>query len=259
MYIKFLIVLLISLSFSACDFFVNENNLDSDTLEKNYKKFLDKNLNTYIYSIDQFCFCLPDRAGKHFVHVKNDKLTAVYDIYKEKISNINYYTTLDGLFDQLREAIDKNAYSINASFDKDNFYPTHIYIDYSDFTEDDEISYSIHLEPSSCTTQFVYGLTLNIYDIDTNKSIGCGTNVNIQRHQYNYDEDTIQNTYYEDLSSNTSECKEPILFKGLGERAGYYNINIQKSGYQELTEYIDLDRDACHVVPKHLKIGLKAL
>ena len=60
-----------------------------------------------------------------------------------KHDSIERYVTIDGLFDTIQDAIDRKAYSIFVSYDRNFGYPTNAGFDYSYFTVDEEYGFAV--------------------------------------------------------------------------------------------------------------------
>lgn len=104
-------------------------------------------------------------------------------------------------------------------------------------------------EPTFCTEQYVYGLTLNIYD--QNGSPISDAQIGAQ-HYPGLPSDTA-------FDEGNDLPKVPGRYVGLGEGDGYYTITITKIGYATYTETIKLEQDECHVIPQTKTIILPRL
>jgi len=99
------------------------------------------------------CFCptemtdairLTVAAGQITDAVYVDSQQAVAPVYRQNL------LTIDGLFDKIQNALDRNAEQLDVTYDPVMGYPTSIAIDYRKQTSDDEISYTVKdLVPAS--------------------------------------------------------------------------------------------------------------
>jgi hypothetical protein len=97
-----------------------------------------------------------------------------------------------------------------------------------------------------CTTQAVAGLNVLVKDAASNELLSEGITVLAQEGEYT---ETLQLLLF-DLQQ---------VFVGAWERKGTYTITVSKAGYQTFTSSpIVVERDICHVIPKHLTVYLQA-
>jgi len=103
------------------------------------------NRDSYSFELNRNCFCVLGgrrmtvsvRAG---VVVGADYLDASGPVEPTLLS---YIPTVPDLFDLIQDALDRNAASFLAEYDRDLGYPTRIEIDYSATTADDEVAFSL--------------------------------------------------------------------------------------------------------------------
>ena len=94
-----------------------------------------------------------------------------------------------------------------------------------------------------CTEEFVYGLSITV--TVSGEYVTEGITVT-----------ATDGTYSEELMS----FPEGTNFVGAGERPGTYVINITSEIYQEFnSELIQVDADACHVIPEVRTFELQPL
>ena len=94
-----------------------------------------------------------------------------------------------------------------------------------------------------CTTQFVYGLNVTVIDSQTQQPLVDGVTVT-----------AVSGSYQETLEVFPGL---EYVFYGAGERMGSYLITVTKNGYQTYTsEPIQVQRDACHVIPRQVTVTL---
>ena len=58
-------------------------------------------------------------------------------------NEVQLYLTIDGLFDLIQDAYDRNAHEVQVEFDPSRGYPTRIYIDYSEMIADEELGFTL--------------------------------------------------------------------------------------------------------------------
>jgi hypothetical protein len=98
----------------------------------------------YEYSYQKYCECHRDsppetivtvRAGK-VVGVRHKMAGAAADVPAPR--NLEYYWTIDGLFDLVDSGLRRGAPTVRASYDAERGYPTKVYVDYdADFIGDE--------------------------------------------------------------------------------------------------------------------------
>jgi hypothetical protein len=88
--------------------------------------------------------------------------------------------------------------------------------------------------PILCTEEFVFGLSIEVLNADTNEPVVEGITV------------TARDGMYTEELQLTSDFQ---FYYGAGERAGNYIITISGDGYNEFTsEMIAVSADECHVI-----------
>lgn len=91
-----------------------------------------------------------------------------------------------------------------------------------------------------CTTEYVFGITVNLYDSVSGEPVSrCETSYQIVDGQYLEDDN-------DNFSNDTCETSTSIY--AAGERAGTYDITITKTGYETWdTNDLIVNEDECHV------------
>ena len=100
----------------------------------------------------------------------------------------------------------------------------------------------------ACTTEYVPGIRLNIYDAETGEAVVRGAKVVIR-----------DGDYIEVISGNDASHPEWYnVFTGAYERPGVYRITVRKPGYQDwaLSDVVVL-KDECHVITQTIDVALK--
>ena len=92
----------------------------------------------------------------------------------------------------------------------------------------------------NCTEQFVFGLTITVFDASTQELIGDTATVI-----------ATDGNYSEELMFFSES------FAGAGERAGNYIVTVSAEGYETYTsETIIILEDECHVINQSFQIYL---
>jgi len=98
-------------------------------------------------------------------------------------------------------------------------------------------------EPINCTEEFVFGLTVQVRDIDTGGIIV--NNISVTATDGNYSEELVFNF---------------DRFIGAGERAGEYTLTVEADGYLTLVSpVITVGADECHVIGQFVELNLVSL
>lgn len=94
---------------------------------------------------------------------------------------------------------------------------------------------------TNCTEIFVFGLSIQVKDANTDAIILQGITVT-----------AVDGDYTEELIFNFDR------FIGAGERAGTYVLTVEAEGYQTLvTDPIVVDADECHVMTQERSLSLQ--
>ncbi|MEM7085710.1 MAG: carboxypeptidase-like regulatory domain-containing protein [Bacteroidota bacterium] len=98
-------------------------------------------------------------------------------------------------------------------------------------------------EPINCTTEFVYGLTVQVRDANTGGIIVSDITVTARDEPYEEELVFLFDT-----------------FIGAGERAGNYTLTVQADGYLTLiTPVIEVGANECHVIGQFVELELQPL
>lgn len=117
------------------------SELSQQELDQSLAKWRQANSDEYIYEFQRSCFCFGDIIRKAWVHVADNDVVDVIDVEtRERLSSPSF-VTVDELFEQLQESIDRPAASIRATFDSSWGYPSEVYIDLDEMMADEEVSY----------------------------------------------------------------------------------------------------------------------
>ena len=113
------------------------------------------NVDNYVFEFQRSCFCAPDFVRPVRIEILNGVVSsAVYVDTEEPLSPpLTSVPTIDDLFDEIRDALNRTAFSVIAAYDVDMGYPTSVSIDYIQNAIDDEMAFMVSslalLEPSS--------------------------------------------------------------------------------------------------------------
>jgi hypothetical protein len=120
------------------------NNILAD-LKIHQKLWQSQKINHYEYIYNMICFCPPPANTPTKVFVKNKQVISVAnpDTGEQiKNANLDFYKSIDQLFEVIQDAVKRNADEIQITYDSQLGYPTKIFIDYIKLAADDEVSYS---------------------------------------------------------------------------------------------------------------------
>ena len=139
--------LALCLTVSACLLSGTLASGDSHTQQHpnySHNKWAAKNLKDYQYTFNWACFCPPEHNKPVVVTVRNGVVSAVkYADGSGAVDKTKYasYKTIEGLFEFLQDAINRNAYRIEVSYDATLGFPTLASIDYDQRVSDEEMSF----------------------------------------------------------------------------------------------------------------------
>ena len=139
---KTFVVIPLLVVFSGC--FVGDilGGGNQSELDENRDKWRDAAIASYTFRQDRSCFC--GFAGPADVTVMNGEIVSVRSFWPEPTDvapdNFNVFDTIDGLFNMVDDAIDRNAHSLDVTYDEQLGFPTIIAIDFLENAIDDEIT-----------------------------------------------------------------------------------------------------------------------
>jgi hypothetical protein len=114
-------------------------------LNANRQKWEAQRLSDYTYRFRQLCFCPQEITAEVWIHVEGDEVvSATFVVSGEPVGQprLVELRTVDGLFDYLQDAIDREAHTIEATFDQAMGYPTHAAIDFIENAVDEEQAFT---------------------------------------------------------------------------------------------------------------------
>lgn len=123
---------------------------DSDNaqaqLDSNLRKWSSKGIVDYRYTFQWICFCVPDYRKPVSISVQGGAIDAIKDADSGDSvdeSKFERYRTIKRLFQFIQDAINKNAYKIEVTYDSEFGYPTSASIDYSKAIADEEKGFEV--------------------------------------------------------------------------------------------------------------------
>ena len=98
-------------------------------------------LTDYTFDVVRNCFCLA-RADVR-VTVKGGVITGVTELASEVAHDPELFRTVDGLFDLVQDAYDRDAHEVQVDFNSSRGYPIRIWIDYVEMMQDEEMGFTL--------------------------------------------------------------------------------------------------------------------
>lgn len=98
-------------------------------------------LSDYSFVFSRSCFCVFEAREPVTITVRSGNIAAVASVANGSPREASTYQTVEGLFDQIQRAIDQDAASIRAEYDRTRGHPTSVYIDLDQRIADEEISF----------------------------------------------------------------------------------------------------------------------
>lgn len=107
---------------------------------------------SYEYGVQRLCFCGPDAIGPVRVTVEDG--TVVARVYTESSDPVPddfepLFPDVEGLYDVLLDALDRDAADINVTWDSVTGLPTEFFIDYNVQIADEELGFRIDEMPEA--------------------------------------------------------------------------------------------------------------
>lgn len=101
-------------------------------------------LDDYAYTLRVVCYCLDEVTNPVRVTVRGDTIASLTYVQSGAAVDSPYrslFPDVDGLFDEIRDALDQGADSVDVRYHNTLHFPTHVWIDYDRRTADEEIGY----------------------------------------------------------------------------------------------------------------------
>lgn len=121
-------------------------------IEQNRALWMQLGPASYQYGVQRLCFCGPDAIGPVRVTVENGAVVSrVYADSDEPVAaNLaSLFPTVDGLFDVLVDAMDRDAAQIDVTWDSATGLPSEFFIDYDVGIADEELGFRIDEAPEA--------------------------------------------------------------------------------------------------------------
>ena len=96
----------------------------------------------YAFTYQESCFCPPEFSGPFRITVENGRVDSVTRNGRAATEQ-RTYPTIDALFDVIEDAFDRDAETVQVSYDADLGLPVNAYIDYEAAMADEELGFTV--------------------------------------------------------------------------------------------------------------------
>ena len=103
-------------------------------------------LTDYTFDVKKVCYCPAYLVADVRITVVGGVITGVTDIATGDALGpdlMEYFRTINGLFDLVQDAYNRNAHEVQVEFDPSRGYPTRIWIDYVMMMADEEMGFTL--------------------------------------------------------------------------------------------------------------------
>jgi hypothetical protein len=110
-----------------------------------------RNVDSYSYVLRRICFCAGATQPARVVVQDGQKVSVTLVETGEPVSQaeLEFFLTIDELFDFIQDAIDREAHRIDVTYDPDRGIPLTISIDYEELAVDEEMAFEVsQFEPA---------------------------------------------------------------------------------------------------------------
>ena len=136
-----LVIALLALTPVGC---TDATGPEQDALAAARARWAQTNASNYVFELQRSCFCAPDFVRPVRIEVLGGIVnSAVYVDTEEPVSPLTSVPTIDDLFDEIQDAMDRMAFSVIADYDADMGYPTSVSIDFIENAIDDEMAFIV--------------------------------------------------------------------------------------------------------------------
>lgn len=99
----------------------------------------------YVFDYQRWCFCGPDQTRRLRITVEGGEVvSAAYVDTNDPVADpLDGLPAIDDLFDVIRDAIRRDAYTLSAAYDEELGYPTGVSIDYRENVADEEMGFIV--------------------------------------------------------------------------------------------------------------------
>jgi len=118
---------------------------EQDELAMARARWAQSNANDYMFDLQRSCFCASAFVRPVRIEILDGVVSsAVYvDTGDPLPPPLTSVPTIEDLFDEIRDALDRMAFSVIAAYDADLGYPTSVSIDNIENAIDDEMAFSV--------------------------------------------------------------------------------------------------------------------
>ena len=109
---------------------------------------------SYVYELERLCFCGEEARGPVLVTVVGGQVveqTYSADDTPVPSNFADLFPAVDGLFDILVDAVDRDAHEVRVTWDVSTGIPGDFWIDYIEMAVDEEVGYRVVTFPASPT------------------------------------------------------------------------------------------------------------
>tara|TARA_B100000929_G_scaffold266734_1_gene234581 strand:- start:950 stop:1381 length:432 start_codon:yes stop_codon:yes gene_type:complete len=100
-----------------------------------------QSLSDYTFDVVKNCFCWPIADVR--ITVQGGVITDVTELASEVAHDPELFRTIDGLFDLVQDAYDRDAHEVQVDFNSSRGYPIRIWIDYVEMMQDEEMGFTL--------------------------------------------------------------------------------------------------------------------
>lgn len=115
-------------------------------IERNRARWERLGIDSYAYAVERRCFCLPEALGPVRVTVSDGVVTLrSYVDSGEAVSEsrAELFPSVDGIFLTLLDAVERDAFRIDVTFDPASGVPLDVWIDYERDVADEELGFRV--------------------------------------------------------------------------------------------------------------------
>ena len=113
-------------------------------LEANVETWADADVAAYEYHFRRLCFCGPDTTREVIIEVILGNVARVLDAETgEELPDPGSYPAIEDLFAEIQDAIDREAETIDVSYDDRLGYPLSAFFDYVLNAADEEMAWEV--------------------------------------------------------------------------------------------------------------------
>ena len=121
-------------------------------LEANWARWVAERPTQYAYTVERLCFCGPEARGPVVVSVEGATVTGrVYVSSSDPVPAAleGLYPSVDGLFEFVEDAMDRDAYRIEVTYDSSSGIPLDVWVDYQQNVADEEVGFAVRSLPAT--------------------------------------------------------------------------------------------------------------